>query len=168
MTARDAAFLGCRLMALWFGVNGLIQLPIAMAGQAYFARMDSRTRGLLEQFIESAPLYWASASLVIAAILFYGAVRFSGALVRDPEIEFKPMSHKSLLITGAALIGLYTAARFLPGLVQSLFETLSNEAKSRTDPSTLVANVVGLGLAVTFFVSAVWWARKDTLQERDS
>ena len=169
MTARDAAFLGCRLMALWFGVNGLIQLPLSIAAQAYLAQMSHGEATLLERFVESSPLFIAAAHLVIAALLFYGATLFSGALVREPDAQIVPMSQKSFLASGALLIGIFTAARYLPGLVDSLIDSLSHSlGDAAKDSSTLVLNIVGITLAVLFLVGATLWAKRENKWDSES
>ena len=162
MTARDAAFLGCRLMALWFGVFGVIQLPIALAAQALLAQMSPDTQSFVEQFVEASPVYMAAAHLVVAAVLFYGAERFSGALVRDPEKPLGPMSQKSFLAAGAVLIGIYAAARYIPGLVESAIDSFAQKMGERaTDKSSLIANLVGMVLAIAFFVGAILWSKRE-------
>lgn len=107
-------------------------------------------------FVENAFLLTPTSLLLFSAILFYGANSFSRMLVRNPDVELRPLSASKLFRIGALLIGINVAAEYLPtivGKVILLFEQQAPEAKGG-DLSPLVANIVGL----VFAIALVLWA----------
>lgn len=162
MTARDAAFLGCRLMALWFAVLGISSLPQALALRMNTPDLTGVERSpFAEMFIENAFLLTPASLLLFSAILFYGASSFSRMLTRDPDVELQPLRAKQLFGIGALLIGIHIAADYLPSLIARIvlaFRSASMET-GQGDQSALIANIVGFVLAIGLTIWAIYAGR---------
>ena len=148
-------------MALWFAVQGAATLPTAIAAKMAYGDVTLNDMGrgpVAELFIESAYLLMPACLLIFSAILFYGASFFSRMLTRNPDIELRPLSAKQLFKIGALLIGIKVALDYLPSLIAKLaleFQSKSMET-GQSDMSALIANIVGLLLAIGLSVWAIY------------
>jgi len=166
MTQRDAAFLGCRLMAVWFGIVGAIQLPFVVSSRLAMEETlghERRTGTILQKIFETYTLVMPALQLVAAAILFYGAGWLSRLLSANPEADGSAPKGKGLLGVGALLIGLHFAVENLPGLVGNTYDRMTSDSANRVPAETVVPNLVGVLLAGGIIVWAALQSRRSGL-----
>lgn len=122
MTREDAAFIGCRLMALFLALRGLPLLASAavtvLLTRSEMAPASPLTKGWFAIQI--------AAMILVPLGLWFGAGRISKYLLPDnpPEQSAEPISSLSLQTTLFAAVGLYILVLALPELAGSLHRLL--------------------------------------------
>jgi len=165
MTARDAAFLGCRLMALFWCVSGLIRLPYAIYAMDTFRRYGGESQSFFGNLVTSG-LTESIGPLIASFVLFYGAGFVSRVLVPAAEHSDSGIDAGSALRIGIILVAIWTAAQFLPELLGALAKwLLRRDAESGQVADSwpiIVSNAIGLGIVIVAIVLA---ARIDKAQQ---
>lgn len=157
MTARDAAFLGCRLMAMFWCIAGLIRFPFAIYGLREYQRYEQGGSDFFGLLVTTG-LTESIGPLLASAFLFYGAGFISRVLVQGEGLQSASIDTRGALRVGIILVAIWTAAQFLPGLLKALTDWLFRRnfepAGIGENWPTLVANVIGLAIIAIALIAA--------------
>jgi hypothetical protein len=156
MSPRDLAFIGCRLLALYFVYIALMSIP-----QGLFALSSifgaGGPRGV-DQFYElsyEASLWRVLAhpilSLAMVLVLWFGAGWLSREVADGAPDATASWSPRSLLSVGVVLLGLVLVSFALPKIVLYLLYLADGAADARTFQTSYLASevvqaLIGFGL----------------------
>lgn len=133
LSARDLAFVACRLLALYFLVNVISTLPYSLGSLASaFASGQPQDTPLFYQASRWLMLASPIVTLAMVVVLWFGA----GWLAREvaegtPGGTTSDWSPRSLLAVGVALLGLTIVAFALPTVVLYLVYLADGAAEDR-------------------------------------
>ena len=150
-SARDIAFIGCRLLALCFLYFALVNLP-----QSFYALSSFSSRQWQGENIFYQAGAWLSfavpiVSLAIVLLLWHGARWISREVADGAPAETSAWSPQSLLSVGVVLLGLTLASFALPQIVITALYIADSD--QRVD-SYQISN---LAAAVLRFLVGLWF-----------
>jgi hypothetical protein len=151
MTARDLAFLGCRLLAVYFFFSALAHLPFSLAYVVSSKEAVGSYQGASgDWFYTAGYLMVPVAELLVSAAIFYASGFLSGMLVLQPDREFGKVDSASIVKVGLLLIGVVMFLWYLPGLLQLGYEWVTKRPTSTGEnaAANLIANVIGVVMSV--------------------
>ena len=158
MSPRDLAFVGCRLLALFFLVEVIATLPYTLSSLASaFASWEAQ---------DTATFYYASRWLMLASpivslamvlVLWFGAGWLAGEGADGTPAGTPNWSPRILLSVGVALLGLTIAAFALPTLALYLVYLADGAAEARGFDTF---NVVPLAVRCIVGVGLILGARR--------
>lgn len=119
MTREDAAFIGCRLLAVFFALKGI---PL-LASAAFSILIDRPEFPKASPSIIGLFVIQLTAVVLVPLGLWFGAGRISRYLLPDrtPEASAEPITSQSLQAALFAAVGLYIFVLALPELAGSFY-----------------------------------------------
>lgn len=153
-STRDIAFIGCRLLALYFLFLALQSIPYSLVS-ALGTLATGQQQDMLQLFYaRSAWLLLATPilSLGMVVLLWFGAGRLSREVAEAPPSEVSSTwSPQSLLSVGVVLLGLIVVTLSLPSIVLNLLFIIDGAAEAATFQfnsllSAVVQCLIGVGL----------------------
>jgi hypothetical protein len=151
-SARDIAFVGCRLLALYFLYFALTSLPHSF--WAVSSAFDARG-AQAEAFFYEAALWLSFASpilnLVMVLVLWFGAGWLSKEVAEGAPEATSTWSPQSLLSVGVVLLGLVLVSFALPQIVWHLLYLADDAERENVFrifelASAILRFVIGIGL----------------------
>lgn len=155
LSARDIAFVGCRLLALYFVYVALVSVP-----HSFYALSSAfgagQSRDIVHLFYQTAS--WLSLaspilSLAMALLLWLGASWLSREVAEGAPEGTSTWSPQSLLSVGVVLLGLVLVSFALPQIALYLL-FIADGAADAADfqvavlASEVVQTIVGIGLVL--------------------
>lgn len=159
MSAKELAFVACRVLALYWVLTAFLNLPSAIytkvVSEKYLggASPGSPVATFLEvnfQFILIG-LY-----LIVGALLFGRAEQVSKLLAGKPDSDPTPITLRSSYRLGMTLVGLFVGLTWLPGLIENSWTFLTrSESTSQSERPYYYATLIGAALVVALIVWSI-------------
>jgi hypothetical protein len=152
MSPRDFAFVGCRLLALFFLVEVITTLPYTLSSLASaFASWELQDTTIFYHASRWLMLASPIVSLSMVLVLWFGAGWLAGEVADGAPAGTSGWSPSILLSVGVALLGLSIVAFALPTLALYLVYLADGAAESRSLDSVnfvplVVRCAIGIGL----------------------
>lgn len=162
MSAQSLAFLACRLMALWFGLVAVLRLPSSVYAKFVTDQLGPEaSTALLATLGSFAPMFQVACHLLASAFLFYSAGWLSRILAGAPVDEGTALVPRNFHRIGMSLVAFLVGLSWLPSLLEDIYVHFQNDSLRPPSTQSLVVNLVGLTLAVSVFVWAIWSGKRE-------